>query len=336
MLLPKGVVALLRPWFFDALARRNGSWLFFVSGIDMQIFNALMARAIPFIPRAIIQKISRRYIAGATLGEALARVQQLNEQGFCVTLDVLGETVSTPQQAENTAIDYIDLLEAIQANGLKANISIKPSSLGLLLDMQQCTRLAERILEAAEGHQNSVCIDMEDVNCTQKEIDLFRQLRIGHDNVGLALQAYLKRTYQDIEALTRETNTFRICKGIYVEERSHLVNGSWSDRTAINTHFLNHVMRCFNTGSFVGVATHDAALIEQVIALARNNGIDSTQFEFQMLLGVCEPLRDKVLKMGFSVRIYVPFGMDWYGYSTRRLNENPSIAGHVAKALIGL
>ncbi|MBD8194919.1 proline dehydrogenase family protein [Pseudomonas fluorescens] len=302
----------------------------------MHLFNALMARAIPFIPRAIIQKISRRYIAGATLGEALARVQQLNAQGFCVTLDVLGETVSTPQQAENTATDYIDLLEAIQANGLKANISIKPSSLGLLLDMQQCERLAERILEAAEGHKNSVCIDMEDVSCTEKEIDLFTRLRRSHDNVGLALQAYLKRTYQDIEVLTRETSTLRICKGIYVEDRSHLVSGSWNDRTAINKHFLDHVMRCFKAGSFVGVATHDAALIEHVIALARDNGIDRTQFEFQMLLGVCEPLRDKVLRMGFSVRIYVPFGMDWYGYSTRRLNENPSIAGHVAKALIGL
>lgn len=147
MLLQKGVAALLRLWFFDALARRNGCWLFFIFGIDMHLFNALMARAIPFIPRAIIQKISRRYIAGATLGEALARVQQLNAQGFCVTLDVLGETVSTPQQAENTATDYIDLLEAIQANGLKANISIKPSSLGLLLDMQQCERLANAFLK---------------------------------------------------------------------------------------------------------------------------------------------------------------------------------------------
>lgn len=302
----------------------------------MHLFNALMARAIPFIPRTIIQKISRRYIAGATLGEALARVQQLNAQGFCVTLDVLGETVSTSQQAENTATDYIDLLEAIQANGLSANISIKPSSLGLLLDMQQCERLAERILEAAAGHKNSICIDMEDVSCTEKEIDLFTRLRRGHDNVGLALQAYLKRTYQDIEVLTRKKSTLRICKGIYVEDRSHLVSGSWTDRTAINKHFLDHVAHCFNVGSFVGVATHDAALIEHVIALAQDKGIDRSQFEFQMLLGVCEPLRDKVLSMGFSVRIYVPFGMDWYGYSTRRLNENPSIAGHVAKALIGL
>ena len=290
----------------------------------MQLFNTLVARAIPFIPRAVIQKISRRYIAGDTLAEAIARVQQLNAQGFCVTLDVLGETVSTAQQAENTASDYIDLLEAIAAHRLRANISIKPSSLGLLLDMQQCERLAERILETAERHKNSACIDMEDINCTEKEIDLFTRLKGRHNNVGLALQAYLKRTYKDIELLVRETSTLRICKGIYVEDRSHLVSGSWNDRSAINKHFLDHVMRCFNAGSFVGVATHDAALIEQVIALARHNAIDRTRFEFQMLLGVCEPLRDKVLGMGFSVRIYVPFGKDWYGYSTRRLNENPA------------
>lgn len=302
----------------------------------MQIFNALMARAIPFIPRAIIQKISRRYIAGATPDEALARVQQLNAQGFSVTLDVLGETVSTLQQAEKTASDYIDLLEAIHARRLNAHISIKPSSLGLLLDTRQCARLAARIIDAAELRENSVCIDMEDVACTQKEIDLFSRVRADHGNVGLALQAYLKRTYQDIEVLTREPNTLRLCKGIYVEERTHLVDDAWRDRSAINTHFLNHVSRCFDSGSFVGVATHDAALIEQVIALAQDNGIDKSRFEFQMLLGVCEPLRDKVLRMGFNVRIYVPFGMDWYGYSTRRLNENPSIAGHVAKALIGL
>ncbi|WP_411564914.1 proline dehydrogenase family protein [Pseudomonas shirazensis] len=302
----------------------------------MQIFNALMARAIPFIPRAIIQKISRRYIAGTTPDEALARVQQLNAQGFSVTLDVLGETVSTLQQAEKTASDYIDLLEAIHARRLNAHISIKPSSLGLLLDTRQCARLAARIIDAAELRENSVCIDMEDVACTQKEIDLFSRVRAGHGNVGLALQAYLKRTYQDIEVLTREPNTLRLCKGIYVEERTHLVDDAWRDRSAINTHFLNHVSRCFDSGSFVGVATHDAALIEQVIALAQDNGIDKSRFEFQMLLGVCEPLRDKVLRMGFNVRIYVPFGMDWYGYSTRRLNENPSIAGHVAKALIGL
>lgn len=301
----------------------------------MQLFNTLVARAIPFIPRALIQKISRRYIAGDTLSEALVLVKQLNAKGFSVTLDVLGETVSSLEQAEATADGYIKLLDAIQTHELRANISIKPSALGLLLDVQQCEQLAVRILECAHLHQNSICIDMEDVQCTQHEIELFMRLQTRFDNVGLALQAYLQRTYQDIELLVREQSTLRICKGIYVEKPSHLVANAWDDRSAINEHYLNHVMSCFNAGSFVGIATHDANLIEKIIALIHRNKVDYIKFEFQMLLGVCEPLRDRLLGMGFNVRIYVPFGEDWYGYSTRRLNENPSIAGHIAKALLG-
>ena len=302
----------------------------------MQFFNALVARAIPWVPRSLIRKISRRYIAGDTLADALVRVRQLNAQGFCATLDVLGETVTTPQQADATASAYVEVLQAIQAHGLQANISIKPSALGLLLDEQHCTGLVTRILEAAGHHRNSVCMDMEDVRCTQKEIDLFMQLKAQHVGIELAVQAYLQRTYEDIELLVRDKSTLRICKGIYLENRVHLVSNAWVDRSAINTHFLKHVVRCLDAGCFVGIATHDEALIEQVIACVQRDRIDPSQFEFQMLLGVCEPLRDKLREMGFSVRIYVPFGKDWYGYSTRRLKENPSIAGHIAKSLIGL
>lgn len=316
------------------LGRRKAAVL--ILDTDMQLLDTLVARAIPWVPRALIRKISRRYIAGDTLAEALVRVQQLNAQGFSVTLDVLGETISTLQQAQATANIYIEVLHAVHAQGLQANISIKPSALGLLLDAQQCEQLILSILDTAEHHRNSVCLDMEDTRCTQKEIELFGRLREGFDNVGLALQAYLLRTYQDIEPLLREASTLRICKGIYVEDRSHLVHEAWNDRSAINEHFLKHVERCFEAGSFVGIATHDAALIARIVEQARRDDIDRSQFEFQMLLGVCEPLRDKLRDMGFNVRIYVPFGKDWYGYSTRRLKESPRIAGHIAKALIGL
>ncbi|CDG81024.1 proline dehydrogenase family protein [Janthinobacterium agaricidamnosum] len=301
----------------------------------MQFFNTLLARAIPWLPRAAIHAISRRYIAGDTLADALARVRRLNAEGFRVTLDVLGETVSALRQADATAMEYIDMLEAIAADGLQATVSIKPSALGLLLDTAHCERLVRRILASAQAHGNCVCIDMEDVRCTQLEIDLFLRLQRDHDNVSLALQAYLQRTYQDIEILASTGSSLRICKGIYVEERRHLVDLAWHDRRAINAHYLNHVARCFDAGSFVAIATHDAALAGQVIALARSKGIDRTRFEFQLLLGVCEPLRDRLRDLGYSVCIYVPFGADWYGYSTRRLKENPAIAGHVARALIG-
>jgi len=302
----------------------------------MQFMNTLVAHAIPWIPRALVQKISRRYIAGDDLAQAVERIRQLNAQGLRVTVDVLGETVSTPQQAENTAGEYGQVLEAIQHHGLDATISVKPTALGLLLDRQECERKLEHLVQSAAGCNTAVCIDMEDASCTQMEIELYSRIKARHSNVGLALQAYLRRTSQDIEPLLREGSQLRICKGIYLEERSHLVDQAWSDRRAINPHFLAHIARCFDTGTFVGVATHDAALVEQVIALARGRSIGPARFEFQMLLGVCEPLRDRLLGMGFQVRIYVPYGKDWYGYSIRRMKENPRIAGHVTRAMIGI
>ncbi|NPT42276.1 L-proline dehydrogenase [Paraburkholderia sp. 1N] len=302
----------------------------------MRILNTVAALAIPFIPRALIQKISRRYIAGDSLADAVGRVQMLNACGFSTTLDVLGETVSSAAEAETMAGEYVKVLDAIRAHGLNAEISIKPSALGLLVDEAECERLVRHILEVAAVDGNFACVDMEDISCAQKEIDLFARVERNVGNVGLALQAYLKRTYEDIDHLLRKKSTLRICKGIYVEDQVHLVDGARNDRTAINVHFINHVSRCFKVGAFVGIATHDTVLIEEIIALVRREGVDRTKFEFQMLLGVCEPLRDKLLGMGFNVRIYVPYGRDWYGYSTRRIKENPSIAGYVMKAMLGI
>ncbi|MFP3248506.1 MAG: proline dehydrogenase family protein [Paraburkholderia sp.] len=307
--------------------------LFFVMDDNMRMFNTVAALAIPFIPHALVRKISRRYIAGESLDRAIERVQQLNALGFSATLDVLGETVSSLDEAEIMASEYIKVLDAIRVHRLNAEISIKPSALGLLVDEAACERLVKRILNAASLDENFACIDMEDVSCTQKEIDLFARLESNHDNVGLALQAYLKRTYEDIGQLPHVRSTVRICKGIYMENPVHLVGLAREDRAAINPHFINHVSRCFKAGAFVGIATHDTALVNEIVSLVDREEVDRRKFEFQMLLGVCEPLRDRLLGMGFNVRIYVPYGKDWYGYSTRRIKENPSIAGHVIKAM---
>ena len=209
----------------------------------MQLLNTLVAHAIPWIPRALVQKISRRYIAGGDLAQAVERIRQLNAQGFSVTVDVLGETVATAQQAESTACAYQQLLQAIQEHGLDATISVKPTALGLLLDQQECAQRLERLAALAAQHLTGVCIDMEDASCTQLEIDLFSLLTTRYSNISLALQAYLRRTYQDIEPLLRPGNSLRICKGIYLEEPSHWVDAAWRDRSAINPHFLAHAAR---------------------------------------------------------------------------------------------
>ena len=302
----------------------------------MQMLNTLAVRAIPWIPRAVIQRISRRYIAGSTLHAALQRAAQLNAQGFPVSLGILGESAPDLARAQAAADACQELLGAIAERGLQAHVAVKPTALGLLLDAPACERLIGGVLDGAVRHGGAVCLDMEDVRCTDQEIELFKRLRERSDRIGLALQAYLPRTYQDIEPLVRSASTLRICKGIYAEDPAHLVPIARSDRNAINEHFLRHVVRCFEAGSFVGIATHDAALIEQIVEEVRRRHVEPARFEFQMLLGVCEPLRDRLRAMGFSVRIYVPFGQDWHGYSTRRMKENPRIAGYVARALIGL
>jgi proline dehydrogenase len=302
----------------------------------MSTFNAMAARAIPCIPRALVRKISRRYIAGATLADALERVRSLNAEGFEATLDVLGETVSSFAQARSVADDSLHVLEALHAGAVRSTLSVKPTAFGLLLDAERCEALLDEVLVTADRLGNAVCLDMEDAECTQREIDLFLALKARHPQVELALQAYLRRTHGDLDRLLPFGSRLRICKGIYREAPEHLVDGADDDRTAINPHFVAHVARCFAASAFVAVATHDATLIDQVIALARENSVDLAAFEFQMLLGVCEPLRDRLRAQGFAVRIYVPFGADWYGYSTRRLKENPRIAGNVARALLGL
>jgi proline dehydrogenase len=173
-------------------------------------------------------------------------------------------------------------------------------------------------------------MDMEDTRCTQLELDMFHRLRRHHANVGVVLQSYLKRTDEDLGPLLERGANLRLCKGIYAEAREHLVDGAWRDRRAINAHMVRHFARSLDAGVYVALATHDEEVIDQAIAIAEAKG--ASRFEFQMLLGVCEPLRDRLLQAGHRVRIYVPYGADWHGYSVRRLKENPQIAGHLMRA----
>ncbi|WP_233863680.1 proline dehydrogenase family protein [Paraburkholderia adhaesiva] len=300
----------------------------------MRILNTMAARAIPLVPRSLIRKISRRYIAGATLSDALDRVRSLHAAGYRTTLEVLGETVYSLAEVETATREYLALIDALHTAGVSAELSIKPSALGLLFDETLCKEHVLRILDAANAKGVTACIDMEDANCTQKTLDLFGKAEAAGADVGIALQAYLKRTYDDIVPLQLRMSRLRICKGIYAEAREHLVSGASLDRRAINEHFVRHVSSALQAGSFVGIATHDEALIDSLIEWIRHEQIEPGRFEFQMLLGVCESLRERLRAMGMQVRVYVPYGHDWYGYSTRRIKENPRIAGYVLRALL--
>jgi proline dehydrogenase len=300
----------------------------------MRIFNTMAARAIPLVPRSLIRQISRRYIAGETLCDALVRIRALHTAGFRTTIDVLGETACSAGQAESMTHDYLDLVQTLGAENMRTELSIKLTALGLQLDGDACMARASMILRAAAAHGISACIDMEDVRCTQKTLDAFLRLEAEGYPVGIALQAYLIRTNEDIVPLQARKSPMRICKGIYAEANEHLVDRASSDRSAINAHFVRHVSSAVQAGSFVGIATHDAPLIDTLIDWLQRERIDRSRFEFQMLLGVCEPLRDRLLAQGFNVRVYVPYGQDWYGYSTRRIKENPRIAGYIVAAMM--
>ncbi|MCA8150614.1 proline dehydrogenase family protein [Burkholderia contaminans] len=300
----------------------------------MRILNTMAAHAIPLVPRSLIRKISRRYIAGETLSDARARIHALHAAGFRTTVDVLGETASTVAQAESMTRDYLDLVHALGVQNEPAELSVKLTALGLHLDEDACTARVASILRAAVTHGISACIDMEDISCTQKTLDTFLKLEADAYPIGIALQAYLTRTNDDIVLLNARKSRMRICKGIYAEANEHLVAGASRDRTAINAHIVRYVVSAIQAGSFVGIATHDAQLIDSLTNWLQREQVDRSRFEFQMLLGVCEPLRNALLSQGFNMRVYVPYGQDWYGYSTRRIRENPRIAGYILSAMI--
>lgn len=252
-----------------------------------------------------------------------------------VTLDVLGEFIKTPGEAETNKNEYLNLIEVSFRNGINANFSLKPSSFGLLIDKEMCLGHITEIVAKAASFKGFIRIDMEDSPCTDMEIDLFRRLKGRFPaNVGLVLQAYLRRTYQDINDM-QDLNSadvplsFRLCKGIYVEPESI----AFKKHDEINEHFLEDLELILSNKIHVGIATHDKALVEGAYKLIEKYKVPGNMYEFQMLYGVTPKLRDRIVRDGHEMRVYVPFGKQWFGYSTRRLKENPKIASHIIKAI---
>jgi proline dehydrogenase len=298
----------------------------------MSLLDRAVSLALPVVPRPIVGYFSRRYIAGTTVEDAFRVARALQARGAMATLDILGEFITRPEEAAANTRAYLDLLHAIARAGLsQVNVSVKLTALGLLLRPSPCLDNVRSLVSAAHELGNFVRIDMEDAQCTSRTIDLYRTLRAEFPgDVGLVLQARLRRTLADVLELTREPANFRLCKGIYVEPRAI----AHTDREIIRRNFTRVLEAMLDRGAYVGIATHDELLVWEAIDLLTRRGLSRDRYEFQMLLGVDEPLRDLLLAEGHRLRVYVPFGEQWYAYSIRRLRENPQIAGYAFKAIL--
>jgi proline dehydrogenase len=296
----------------------------------VDLVNKLLVASIPIVPRPVIRKFASRYIAGEEISDAVAAVKGLNAEGVMATLDVLGEDITNRDEARASKGVILQVLDAIRDQKLDSNVSIKLTQLGLKLDRDFCLSLMKEISGRAAELGNFIRIDMEDSSVTDDTLYVYRKLRADHPNVGIVLQAYLRRTDSDAEALIREgLGHFRLCKGIYIEPEKI----AFKEKHEINASFLKTLERMIRDGAYPGIATHDSDLVEGAFRLIERYKLGREQYEFQMLLGVRPELRAQILRAGHRVRVYVPFGKQWYQYSIRRFKENPSIAGNVLKAL---
>jgi proline dehydrogenase len=296
----------------------------------MSLFDTLVKYGMPFVPKLIVGRVARRYVAGDTLDDAAHTLRALNEEGAMGTVDILGEEVREPVKATAAVAEYLRLLERIEDEKLDANISIKPTMLGLNIDQALCEENLLNIVGRAAEFDNFVRIDMEDHTCTDNTIRLFRQMHEKYPStVGVVLQSYLHRTIADINDLLPLAPNIRICKGIYREPREI----AWKDFETIRANFVFATEKLLSSGAYVGIATHDPHLVWAGMQIVDRLGMDRDRYEFQMLLGVDPELRRIILANGHRLRVYVPYGRDWYPYSIRRLRENPTIAHHVVRAM---
>jgi proline dehydrogenase len=299
----------------------------------MSLFDRLVVATLPLVPRSLVGRFSRPYIAGVGTADALALVRTLNAGGMRATLDVLGEHIRRPEETEGPRDAYLRVLAEILRQHLDANISIKLTQVGLGLDMELCYRNVREVVAGAAALGNFVRLDMEDSSCTDATLAIYHRLRSeGFDNTGVVLQAMLRRTARDADELAAVGARIRLCKGIYVEPPGM----AWQDRETVRRNFAFVLERLLRAGCHVGIATHDERLVWEGVRLVRELGLGPGQYEFQMLLGVAEELRGILVAEGHPLRVYVPFGEQWYAYSVRRLRENPRLAGTVARTVLGV
>lgn len=299
------------------------------------MLNKMISNILPCMPEKLVWIFSKRYIAGETIEEGLLASKLLNGQNMEVTVDLLGEFIHTLEEADDNKNQYLGIVEKFTAEGIAGNFSLKPTMFGLLIDRNKCYRYIREIVALAAKRNSFIRIDMENFQCVDAEIELFRKLHAEFPkNTGLVLQAYLRRTFSDLEALKELHSSttplnIRLCKGIYIEPEKV----SFKDYEEIREHFLEDLEFLFKHQIYTGIATHDPFLVENAFRLIGEYGIPGSRYEFQMLYGVAPELRQYVIRQGHRMRVYVPFGKKWFNYSTRRLKENPKIVQHIVKAL---
>lgn len=299
------------------------------------MFNKFIAAVLPYFPKKFVWLFSNSYISGEKIEDAMRVSKDLNSKKIKVTIDVLGEFIKSLDEAEANKKEYLDVIEACLKTGIDGNFSVKPTSFGLLIDKEVCYRHIREIVAKAASYNNFIRIDMEDSPCTTLEIELFRRLKTEFPkNVGLVVQAYMKRTLDDIRGLSDLNSeeaplSFRLCKGIYVESEAI----AYKKYEEINQHYLEDLEYMLANKIHVGIATHDKPLVEGAYELLKKYNVPKNLYEFQMLYGVTPKLRDSIVNNGHTMRVYVPFGEKWFGYCTRRMKENPRMVQDIIKAI---
>lgn len=287
----------------------------------MSVVNRLLKTALPLTPKFIVRFFAKRYVAGDSLEDAVNTVRRLMGEGCCATVDVLGEAVRNPELAAQAVAAYREVLATIIERKLDANISVKPTQMGLGIGEDLALSNLRQVVAEAARLGIFVRIDMEDATTTEATLRMYKALRQEFSNVGVVLQARLRRTLNDARNLGQEGTNVRLCKGIYLEPRAI----AYEEPEIIRWAFVHALGVLFSGKGYVAIATHDEWLIEQSLALAEKMGVPKERFEFQMLLGVDPALRRIIVSAGHKLRVYVPFGSHWYPYSVRRLRENPNI-----------
>ncbi len=285
----------------------------------------------------IAKSFANRFVAGETLDTALAAVARLNGRGITASLDLLGESVHNETEARAAGDAYVAMLDRIKERKLNANVSVKLTAMGLDISEELCVATMHRILQRARDYGTFVRIDMESSEYTQRTLDLFEQRLYPayRDNVGIVVQSYLYRTFADVERAILLKARVRLCKGAYKEPETV----AYPAKKDVDSNYVRSMHELMLKGNYPGLATHDETIIRQAKRFAKEKNIPADRYEFQMLYGVRRDLQDRLVREGYRMRVYVPFGTQWYPYLMRRLAERPAnvafITGNVVKEMVG-